>query len=364
MSQAVHGGRIDLACRIHGGEARDWLDFSVNLNPYAPPLSTTIWRRIGAAAGCYGDPAARELRDRLGQCYAVSPSCLLPTAGGSEALYLAARLFAGKTVLVAEPGFGDYARAVTAADGMAIRHEIFHPHASGAPTAVLARLARAIADHRPACVLLGNPNNPTGHGIPARALGELIHAHDCAWIVDEAFSEFASVDPPHSLLPRLTGLPRLLIARSLTKSFAVPGLRIGFLATASRPWLERLADLQPPWSVSSLAQTWGEMVLAAEARMTLEKGLHRLARARARLFAGLDAIDGLRPYPSAVNFILVELLGGLSTGELSERLAARRILIRRCDSFHGLTPGRFFRLAVRRPTDNARLLAALRDCVP
>ena len=364
MSQAMHGGRIDLACLTYGGEARDWLDFSVNLNPYAPPLSATIWRRIGVAAGCYGDPAARGLQDRLSQYYAVPPPCLLPTAGGSEALYLATRLFAGKTVLVAEPGFGDYARAVAAGGGIAIRHEIFHLHFSGTPAAILARLDRAIAAHRPACVLLGNPNNPTGHGIPARELGALIHAHDCAWIVDEAFSEFAGVDPPHSLLPHLAEWPRLLIARSLTKSFAVPGLRIGFLATTSRAWLERLADLQPPWSVSSLVQSWAEIVLAAEARTALEEGLHRLARARARLLAGLGAIGGLRPYPSAANFILVELLGGLSTGELSERLAARRILIRSCDSFHGLAPGRFFRLAVRRPADNARLLAALRDCVP
>ncbi len=359
----MHGGRIDLACRTYGGEARDWLDFSVNLNPYAPPLSAAIWRRIGAAAGCYGDPAARELRDRLSQCYAVSPPCLLPTAGGSEALYLAARLFAGKTVLVAEPGFGDYARAVAAADGVAVRHCIFHPHASGAPTAILARLDRAIAAHRPACVLLGNPNNPTGHGIPARELGELIRARDCAWIVDEAFSEFAGADPPHSLLPQLATLPRLLIARSLTKSFAMPGLRIGFLATASRAWLEYLADLQPPWSVSSLAQTWGEIVLAADPRTMLENGLRRLARARARLLVGLGAIDGLRPYPSAANFILVEIVAGPSAGELAGRLAARRILIRCGDSFHGLGPCRFFRLAVRRPADNARLLAALRDCL-
>ncbi len=361
MSQAVHGGRIDLACRTHGGEARDWLDFSVNLNPYAPPLNAATWRRIGAAAGCYGDPEARDLRDRLGLCYAVSPRCLLPTAGGSEALYLATRLFAGQTVLVAEPGFSDYARAVAAAGGVAVRHAVFHPHASGAPAAILARLDRAIAAHRPACVLLGNPNNPTGHGIPARALGEFIRARDCAWIVDEAFSEFADADPPHSLLPQLAALPRLLIARSLTKSFAVPGLRIGFLATASLPWLERLAGLQPPWSASSLTQTWGEIVLATVPRALLENGLHRLAGARARLFAGLGAIGGLRPYPSAANFILVERLGGLSTGELAERLAARRILIRCCDSFHGLTPGRFFRVAVRRPTDNARLLATLRD---
>ncbi len=364
MSQAMHGGRIDLACRTYGGEARDWLDFSVNLNPYAPPLSAAIWRRIGAAAGCYGDPAAHELRDRLSQYYAVSPPCLLPTAGGSEALYLAARLFAGQTVLVAEPGFGDYARAVAAADGIAIRHEIFHPRASGTSAAILARLDRAIVTHRPACVLLGNPNNPTGHGIPAHALSELIHAHDCAWIVDEAFSEFAGVDPPYSLLPRLTELPRLLIARSLTKSFAVPGLRIGFLATAKRAWLERLADLQPPWSVSSLVQTWGGIMLATDSRMALEKGLRRLAGARARLLAGLNMIDGLRPYPSAANFILVELLAGPPTGELAGRLAARHILIRCGDSFHGLTPGRFFRLAVRRPTDNTRLLAALRDCLP
>lgn len=83
-----------------------------------------------------------------------------------------------------------------------------------------------------------------------------------------------------------------------------------------------------------------------------------------RLLAGLNMIDGLRPYPSAANFILVEIMAGPPVAELAERLAARRILIRCGDSFHGLAPGRFFRVAVRRSADNARLLAALRDGLP
>ena len=363
MSQAPHGGRIDLACQTFGGEARDWLDFSVNLNPYAPPLDATDWQRIAAAAGSYGDPEARDLRDRLARYYAVSPFSVLPTAGGSEALYLAARLFAGETVLVAEPGFSDYARAVQAADGVVVRHAVFLPHIGEATTAVLDRLDRAIAVHRPACVLLGNPNNPTGHGIPANALERFIHAHDCAWIVDEAFSEFLGTAPSLSLLPRLATLPQVLIARSLTKSFAVPGLRIGFLATTSQSWREQLTDRQPPWSVGSLTQAWGEIMLVAERRAAMEEGLQRLAGVRAHLQAEIERIDGLQPYPSAANFILVEITAGLSATELAGRLAARRILIRCCDSFHGLAPGRFFRVAVRRPADNARLLAALRDCL-
>ncbi len=183
MSQAVHGGRIDLACRAYGGEARDWLDFSVNLNPYAPPLSAQTWRRIGAAAGQYGDPEAGELRARLARAYGIAPGWVPPAAGGSEALYLATRLFSGQPVLIAEPGFSDYHRAVAAAGGIAIRHAIFNPHDPGDANAILTRLDAAITRHRPSCVLLGNPNNPTGHGIPASALGCCIRRHDCAWIM-------------------------------------------------------------------------------------------------------------------------------------------------------------------------------------
>ena len=367
MSQAVHGGRIDLACRAYGGEARDWLDFSVNLNPYAPPMSEQTWRRIGAAAGRYGDPAACELRTRLARTYSIAPESVLPTAGGSEALYLAARLFADKPVLIAEPGFSDYRRAVAAAGGTAIRHDVFNPYDNGNADAILARLDAAIARHRPSCVMLGNPNNPTGHGIPASALGHFIRHHDCAWIVDEAFTEFVDfVDPrvPHSLLSDLERFPRLIIARSLTKSFAIPGLRIGFLATASPDWLKHLADLQPPWSVSALAQTWADIVLTTATLTALATGLRQLALVRDRLLAALNALDGLRPYPSAANFILVEILTGPPAGELAERLAGWRLLIRPGDSFYGLATDQFFRVAVRRPGENARLLAALRACLP
>jgi threonine-phosphate decarboxylase len=141
----------------------------------------------------------------------------------------------------------------------------------------------------------------------------------------------------------------------MTKFFAIPGLRLGY-AIGRSDIISRLAALREPWSVNTLAQEAGLASLSD--REYLERTLRYLEGERSFLAAGLSNVPGLRPYPSAVNYILVEIRTGLTSTGLRSALLREGILIRDCANFHGLND-RFFRVAVRTREENGRLLTAL-----
>jgi threonine-phosphate decarboxylase len=152
--------------------------------------------------------------------------------------------------------------------------------------------------------------------------------------------------------------PYLLVLRSLTKYYALPGLRLGYLLGETRR-IAQLAAYQEPWSVNAPAR---KVALAClkDARFTTQTD-HWLAKERAFISKQLTALGGFHPMPSQANFLLVRIgKAGGDALQLRSFLLSKNILIRACDSFAGL--GRaYFRVAVRRRRDNRRLVAALRE---
>jgi threonine-phosphate decarboxylase len=161
------------------------------------------------------------------------------------------------------------------------------------------------------------------------------------------------------VLPEALALRHVIVLRSLTKWWAIPGLRLGYLVAAP-PLVNTLRALQQPWPVNALAMAVGvELFRQPDDRQDLRQ---RLREWREVFFRALAAIPGLTRFPTTTNFVLCKLeTSHLTSGELTQRLADRGLLIRNCDSFSGLAPGRFIRIAVRTPDENERLLAALRE---
>jgi threonine-phosphate decarboxylase len=151
----------------------------------------------------------------------------------------------------------------------------------------------------------------------------------------------------------------MMVLRSLTKFYAMPGLRIGYLVSASKV-VERLKDRQPPWSVNSLAQEVSLAVL--HDRAYAEKGRTFMKSERSRFMRGLRSLSGLRVYPSAVNFVLIEVPAETCASEVTDRLASERLLVRDCSTLPGLT-SQMIRVAIRTAKENRRLLAALGACL-
>jgi threonine-phosphate decarboxylase len=176
-------------------------------------------------------------------------------------------------------------------------------------------------------------------------------------LLDEAFIDFVE---EASLKAYLGRFPRLLILRSFTKFFGIPGMRLGYLLAAPQV-IEQLAQVQEPWSVNTMAQAMGRACLRDGDFMARSRSL--IAEERAYLFERLGALDGCRPFAGAVNYLLVKLTRpGLSAANLRKAMLAHRVLLRDASNFRGLDE-RFFRLAVRRRQENDRLLAALARCL-
>lgn len=352
MSQAFHGGNLVAASRRFNREPNHFIDFSSNLNIWLEPAlpdAEEILREVTR----YPEVDAMTLRQQLAAIYRVESSHVLPTAGAAEALYLAMRLFAGKRVGIIEPAFSDYSRACQAA-GVSFEsiqlssHEWFLP-----VTAYEDRLKDFDV------IVLGNPNNPTGHFHPRACLIELMHRFpQKAWVVDEAFIEFVERHEEETLLSVLREFSSFIVIGSLTKSWRVPGLRLGFLATSRGEWLEKTALWQPPWSINGVAQLWAKHNLTAKGWAHMQQSLAELPRLRACFMAELEKVPEIRVHHAHANFLLLELLTA-SAVDLYDSLGQEGFLVRVCDSFSGVPPDRYIRVAIRNEDENRRLVRAM-----
>ena len=351
-----HGGTVYTAARHLGITPEEVLDFSASINPLGPPGGVR-----GAVIDAfervvhYPDPEATELRESLARRHGLTPGQVCPANGSTELIHLLPRLFPGGRALIVAPPFSEYAAALGKA-GWDIHYFLLEP-AHGFALSLGDLEVRLAGGYD--LLVLANPGNPTGALIPfvqVAGLLELCAEAGTVPVIDEAFMDFCEEESAVSLV---VNDGRGLVLRSLTKFYALPGLRLGY-AVAAAGVIERLSGLVPPWSVGTLAQAAGVAALADEGYR--QKTLRLVAEERALLTAGMTSISGLLPYPSVANYLLVELPGGITAAELRARLFPRRILIRDCSNFIGLT-GRFFRVAVRGREENERLLAALAEVV-
>ncbi len=323
-----HGGDLAWAEARYGpppGGA--WLDFSANVHPDGcPPAVLRAASQALDAVARYPDPASRRATSVLAARLGVPPESVLLTNGGAEALHLALRHLRPRRVGLVEPCFAEYARAARAVDAAVHR---WFPDPEVPWDGLAPELLTCEA------IVLGRPNNPTGRMPP------LVDHPRVVW--DEAFIDFVRGVPS---LRQMAADGGCIVAGSLTKLYGLAGLRAGYLVAAPRE-IRGMAALQPTWSVSAIAQA------AVEAAAAVEVDLTWLSSAREELSRGLREV-GLRPLPAVANFVLA----GDAAPDLAARLARRGVLVRNCATFPGLGPN-WIRVAVRRPADNGRLIAAI-----
>lgn len=309
--------------RLHGG-AKDpsLLDFSANVNFLGPPDGVRALL-AGAADHVerYPSADAAPLRAALARHHRVPEDCILAGNGASELIYLVAALHRGRRGRVLTPAFTEYEDACEAFD-------------------------IGLGAAAPELTFVGNPGSPDGRLLPKKDILALPGIR----IVDEAFIDFAG--GRESLIADAAKDPGIIVLRSLTKFYALPGLRIGFLV-AVPDTIRALKRLLAPWTVNQLAQLAG--IAAIQDSAYAERTLRDLPPAREELRTGMSAL-GLDPSPSDTNYMLCRVRDAAALGT---SLLARGIAIRNCDSFTGLEPNRYVRIAVRAPAENRRLLAAL-----
>lgn len=325
-----HGGNV------WQGEGPDqWLDFSANLNPEGPPEWVRKALETGLArARYYPDINAAAARRGVARHLGVPEDCVLVTAGGIEAAALAARLD-GEHV-VAQPTFQEYARLCGPC--RAVRREKLHEHP----------------------ILKGenlwicNPNNPTGDALSRGEMLGLLRRAEAAGarlIVDEAFIEYC---PGASVAGFAADHPALIVLGSLTKALAIPGVRLGYMV--ARPDVtQRLSQGLAPWRLNCFADA---VAAALPGHADDFERMRQLNATRREAFAEDLRALGIGVHPSDASFLLCDF--GRDMRPAIEALRQRRILVRPCGMFPGLTHGHV-RLCVRTGAENARLVEALRD---
>lgn len=347
----MHGGNI------YGNEIE--YDFSVNLNPLGPPES--VRDALAAALNHveeYPDPEYRELRRGLANYWQLAKEQLVLGNGASELILGIIRTLAPKTCMVTAPCYSGYETALNAAAPSCRIHRI--PLRAEDDFTLPENICQEIARVKPNLLILTNPNNPNGKRISANRLREIAdtcRAAGTVLLMDECFLALSGGDED-SLIHciRSEALPAVVL-RAFTKTFAIPGVRLGYAVCSGSP-AARIQRELPEWNLSVFAQYAGRAALETSAGGTsgyLAASVEMIAREREFLSEELEKL-GFRVFPSDANYILFQS----RDWELHQKLLDKGILIRDCRDYHGLTAG-FYRTAVRTHRENTALLRCLRN---
>ncbi len=342
----LHGGNI---YELKGKDRKKIIDFSANINPLGLPagLKEAIYKNFDRILH-YPDYKATDITKKIAKCWGIDEENVLLGNGSVELIYLIISFLRPKTAFVPVPTFSEYERA---ARGIKSRIEFLKLKEKEGFKLDLSSIGKTDI------LFLCNPNNPTGNLIAED--GKRIEAlSNKLVVVDEAFMDFLPEQKNYTLIWKAVKSKKLIVLRTLTKFFALPGLRVGYLI-AHKKIIDKLRQYQAPWGTNSLAQLAAGLIL--NDKVYIKKTRKLIGKERKYLSKQLAAIVGLKPYPSVANFLLLKIeRPGLSSKSLQRLLLEKGILIRDCANFRNLND-KYIRVAVRSHKENLQLLAALKE---
>jgi L-threonine-O-3-phosphate decarboxylase len=343
LFRPTHGGNLDWAISVVNCPLSAVVDFSASINPLGPPDSaiTAITEGI-PQLNHYPNPDYPQFRQAIGNHHHIEVDWILPSNGAAELLtWVGWESHNLDGVLLPSPCFADYKRAVQTFN---LSCQFYQ----------LEELETGFNYGKNFALLINNPHNPTGKLWSKNTLIPYLQNFPLV-IVDEAFMDFLPPNEQESLIDVVKDYDNLIIIRSLTKFYSLPGLRIGY-GISNPERVKRWQKWRDPWSVNSLA------VLAGIASLRdinfQEKTWQWLKPTKAKLIQELAEIEGLKPFDSSANFLLVQTQIPSTILQL-ELLKQEQILIRDCVSFPELGEN-FFRIAVKKDEQNRRLTGGLR----
>lgn len=326
----------------HGDDAYKYADIRINFssNVYDHADHEGLYRHLYERMSCirtYPEPQPYSLEKELSAHLRLSSDEVCVTNGATEAIYLIAQTFRNHVSAIWMPTFSEYADACR-----------LHSH-------------RVIPfydwDTLPAeaqLVWLCNPNNPTGETRSKEMLETGMKVRPrCLFVIDQSYEAFTQ--KPLFAAREAAAFPNLLLLHSLTKRFAIPGLRLGYI-TAAAPLLQSVRLQRMPWSVNGPAIEAAHYLLRQEA--DCHPDISQLLKEKDRLTQELLSIGGIDVWPSDTHFLLARLRTGRASALKNYLATEHGILIRDASNFEGLDE-HFFRIAVQTPEENDELI----DCI-
>ncbi len=352
MPEYTHGGDLTGAETAYGGVV---LDFSANLNPLGMPERV---RRAAAEsivqAVHYPDPFCRRLKGAIARHDGVAQEHIFCGNGAADVIFRLAHALGAGRALVTAPTFSEYEQALLR-QGCQVERFPLRPERNFDLTEDFLEAVHPSIG----AVFLCTPNNPTGRLISQPLLMRILErcrVQRARLVVDECFLPLSD-GAGTGMAPLLGEYPELVLLRAFTKSYAVPGLRLGYALCADGALLEAAAEFGQPWSVSTPAQAAGTAALE-ECPYWPEEARALLRVQRPELKKGLEEL-GLAVTPGQANYLLFRAAG---VTDLKERLLQKGLLIRSCANYNGLG-GDYYRVCVRTGPENRRLLAAIKEAL-
>ncbi len=361
---STHGGNIYLLAEMLGIRESEVTDFSASINPLGVPRSvlSALAERMKYLFN-YPDPDTKGLRLKISQHIAAPADSVICGNGSTELIYLVVRALRPARVLIPAPTFSEYERAAKCA-GAEIGYlplkedanfDIAADEFISAMSGDMNDSQVTTRDSRPFdMVFLCNPNNPTGRLIGRDDMLRIADAArnlGCVLVLDEAFIDFC---PGSSIADEVLRNPYLIVLRSLTKMYALSGLRVGY-AVLPPSLSDAVKKAKEPWTVNTLAQIAGVAALDDGAYRT--ETFAMIEREKRTLEEGFGR-TGIAYLPSSANYYLLRMV---NAAEVSAHLRRKRILVRECSNFIGLD-STYIRVAVKSEGDNRRLIEEISLC--
>ena len=346
-----HGGNIR-QLREQAGEGVEVLDFSASINPLGFPewLRAEISRNLGETIH-YPDIDAKEFSVATAKVYNVAESEVIPANGTTELIFAIPRIFKLKKAVIPEPSYSDYRNACEKEEFQIKSLKLHSKNYFNLDTQLLDRELS-----KPSLVFLAHPNNPTGTLLDLDQIELLIKNHPASlFVIDEAYLSFSPDNEKISFIKYIHKFDNLIVLRSLTKFYALPGLRLG-VAFACKKLSQKIRDSLPPWSVNTLSQKVGTR--AIQDKHYKERTIELITRCKEHLITELKRINSIKVFPTTANFILCQLQSNISSSELFNTLIKNGIAIRDCSNFKHLDNS-YFRVAVKSIEENKILISAL-----
>ncbi|MDO5146234.1 MAG: threonine-phosphate decarboxylase CobD [Eubacteriales bacterium] len=351
MKRNVHGGNIYKKARELGMAEENILDFSANISPLGLPshIKKAMTAAIEGTVN-YPDPECTALRESISRQDHVRADWIACGNGGADLLYRLAFGLTPKKVLLPVPAFVEYEEAMTAAGA----EMVYVP--MGRDMKVPADLAERINGEID-LVVLCNPNNPTGLLTGREQIVEVLkraRQYGAMVMVDECFLEMCRRESEYTVKPWLGEFSNLMILKSFTKLYAIPGVRLGYLLCSSPAVIEKINRAGQAWPVSHIAQCAGVAALAQPAykKAVVEAVEKELAFMKEELSSlPVKLFDG------QANYLFFRAPG---ITDLDDRLEKKGIMIRNCSNYVNLQ-GDYWRVAVKSHEENKKLLDAMRD---
>lgn len=340
---------------IHGGDIYQneiELDFSVNINPFGIPEKVKeAMQESLELCEHYPDIHHAKLIEKIGAYYHIPEEHILCGNGASELFVAIVHAIKPRKIVIPVPSFYGYEKAANVTEAEVSYYEMKERDGFCLTEAFLQELQEDVD-----LFFLANPNNPVGNTIEDMLLEKICdrcRKKKITVVIDECFLEFTRKKgffETHSMQE----YPNVIIVKAFTKLYAIPGVRLGFLFCGSQNKTGQIFNQLPEWNISIIAEAAG--LAALDETEYCNKTIPYIGKERAYLTAELEKL-GIKVYPGEADFLLIK-----TDDPLYEKLLKKKILIRDCSNYRGLSKG-YYRIAVKTHKENEKLVSQLKDTI-